>query len=101
VSEATSDPENFLDLVENLVQTSGRLSSLQAALLIACNLSIASDSRTFAKLFDIEHAIVLRELNILAIGDELLVITKRDPRSLRSHFELTVTARAMLDPFVQ
>ncbi|MGV1760864.1 hypothetical protein ACQZ6F_29220 [Rhizobium sp. A22-96] len=42
---------------------------------------------------------MLRELNVLATGDELLVIAKRDPRSLRSHFDLTATARAMLDTF--
>jgi len=73
VSDAVSGPENLLDLIENLLQTIGNLSGLQAALLIARNLDIASDSRTFAKLFGIEHALVLRELNTLqpgrAVGD--------------------------------
>jgi hypothetical protein len=97
VSDAASGPERFLDLVESLVRASTRLSRLQAALLTACALDIASDSRTFARLFGVEHALVLRELNILAAPGELLVITKRDPRSLRSHFHLTSSARTMFD----
>ena len=96
MSNAAPGPEIFLDLIEGLVQQSMHLSRLQAALLIARALAIASDSRTFAKLFGVEHALVLRELNLLTAGDGLLVITKKDPRLLRSHFDLTTSAQTML-----
>ncbi|MGY5778524.1 hypothetical protein [Rhizobium sp. LEGMi135b] len=99
MSDAASDPQIFLDLIENLVQANKQLSGLQGALLVACALDIASDSRTFAKVFGVEHALALRELNMLIAAGEFALLTKRDPRTLRTHFKLTAIASEMMNAF--
>ncbi|MGY5808714.1 hypothetical protein ACXHXG_13440 [Rhizobium sp. LEGMi198b] len=96
MSDIATEPQIFFDLVENLVQVNRHLTVLQGALLVACALDIASDSRAFSKRLGVEHALVLRDLNVLDANDGPLVIAKRDPRTLRSHFHLTANGRAML-----
>ena len=66
------------------------LTPVQAGILVAADQKIARDSRTFARIFGMAHAIVLRELNALLQSSNLLTVTKRDARTLRTHYVSTV-----------
>lgn len=80
------DPGVFMALVEGLARRDPRLTPLRAALLAAAHLGIAHDSRGFSRQLGVAHALALRELNALAEAGELVRITKRDARTLRSHY---------------
>ncbi|WP_212733785.1 hypothetical protein [Thalassospira povalilytica] len=90
------DAAMFLHLVERLMATQPELTPVQAGILVAAREDIARDSRTFARLFGMAHAIVLRELNALVQSGDLLTVTKRDARTLRTHY-LPTTGRASPD----
>lgn len=66
------------------------LTPVQAGILVAADQKIALDSRTFARIFGVAHAIVLRELNALLQSTDLLTVTKRDARTLRTHYVSTI-----------
>ncbi|MET3792269.1 hypothetical protein [Aquamicrobium terrae] len=83
---AAPDAGAFLDAAERLAGLDACLSPLQAGLLAASHLGIAGDSRSFSRLLGIEHALVLRELAGLAEDGDLLRITGRDPRTMRTHY---------------
>lgn len=83
-------------LVERLVAASDGVSPLGAGILAALALSIASDSRTFARVFGIAHAIVLRELTMLGVEGGYIAITRRDPRTQRTYYELSTAGRQLL-----
>lgn len=78
--------ERFLALVEHVRGEAADLTAIQAGLLVAARFGIAHDSRTFARLLDLAHALVLREVNALAEQGDLLRIDKRDGRTMRTHF---------------
>ncbi|WP_064684007.1 hypothetical protein [Rhizobium bangladeshense] len=88
MSEEASDAGRFLALVAAAQDRDARLTPIQAGLLVAAELKIASDSRSFARSLGIAHALVLRELNALAEGDDTLEIVKRDPRTMRAFYRL-------------
>jgi hypothetical protein len=88
VSDDTDETERFLSLVADLQTKDPRLTSVQAALVIAAEQDIAHDSRTFARVFGVAHALVLRELNALVEMDDRLQVVKRDPRTLRTFYVL-------------
>ncbi len=77
--------ERFMALVARLQADDPLLTPIQAGLVVAAGLGIAGDSRTFARLLDLAHALVLRELTAL-VARNLLYVTKRDGRTMRSHF---------------
>ncbi len=98
---AAPDAGAFLDAAERLAGLDACLSPLQAGLLAASHLGIAGDSRSFSRLFGIEHALVLRELTGVAEDGGLLRITGRDAHTMRTHYAPgTEGARllAALDP---
>ena len=72
------------------------LSPLSAAILVALDLGLARDSRTFARVFDIAHALVLRECTMLIEDLGLLTIIRRDERTQRLFPALTEKGRALL-----
>lgn len=81
--------EAFLQIVDNVrVQVPG-LSPLAASVLAALHLEIFRDSRTFARLFGISHALVLREVTGLS-GDAapLVTIVNRNTRTQRTELAL-------------
>ncbi|MBY5312673.1 hypothetical protein GR210_09760 [Rhizobium leguminosarum] len=88
MSEEASDVDRFLALVAAAQGRDTRLTSIQAGLLVAADLGIARDSRTFARMLGIAHSLVLRELNVLAEREEVLQIVKRDPRTMRVQYTL-------------
>ncbi|ARO34126.1 hypothetical protein HJB79_25400 [Rhizobium lentis] len=80
--------DRFLALVAAAQDRDLRLTSLQAGLLVAAELGIASDSRSFARMLGIAHALVLRDLSALAERDDMLQVVKRDPKTMRVHYRL-------------
>lgn len=89
---------DFLAYVDAIRAQDPALSPLQAGLVAALSQGIAADSRTFAKLFGIAHAIVLREINQLAGPDAPIEIIRRDARTQRTHLKLTVKGEALCHP---
>ncbi|GEM_PF-938774 len=78
--------------VERLCEGDPSLSSLAAGILAGMTLGVAHDSRSFARLLGIEHALVLREVELLSSAGSL-AITARDPRTSRTSY-----ARASRSP---
>ena len=89
MSGEPSEVDRFLALVAKAQERDDRLTSIQAGLLVAVELGIAEDSRSFARLLGIAHSLVLRELNALIERDGVLDIVKRDPRTMRVHYKLS------------
>jgi hypothetical protein len=79
------DAAQFLHLVERALIRNPGLSPVQGAILVAARQDIARDSRTFARLFGMAHAIVLRELNALH-HQKHITVTRKDPRTMRTFF---------------
>lgn len=86
MTRAEPDAEAFVVMTERLARLDPRLSMLQAGLLAAVHLDIAHDSRSFARLLGIEHALVLREITALCEAGDLLAVTRRDERTMRAFF---------------
>ncbi|MFS8147322.1 hypothetical protein [Rhizobium sp. BR 249] len=91
MSEEAPEAARFLALVAAAQERDSRLTSIQAGLLVAAELGIARDSRSFARMLGIAHSLVLRDLNALAEREGVLEIVKRDPRTMRVHYALTST----------
>lgn len=77
--------ERFMALVTSLQADDPLLTPIEAGLVVAAGLGIAGDSRAFARLLGLAHALVLRELTAL-VARNLLRVTKRDARTTRSYF---------------
>ncbi|MGR9200587.1 hypothetical protein [Rhizobium leguminosarum] len=88
MSEEASEADRFLALVAAAQGRDNRLTPIQAGLLVAADLGIARDSRTFARMLGIAHSLALRELNALAEREGMLQIVKRDLRTMRVHYTL-------------
>lgn len=86
----------FLASVENLCTEVPWLSAIGASILLALEFEIASDTRTFARVFGIAHALVLRELNALADDHGAVTILECDARTQRTSYELTGIARPLV-----
>lgn len=88
MSEEAPEAERFLALVTSAQEKDPALTPLQAAILVAAELDIARDSRSFARIVGVEHSLALRELNALAERGDKVTIVKRDPRTLRTFYKL-------------
>ncbi|GBU19552.1 MULTISPECIES: hypothetical protein [unclassified Methylobacterium] len=80
-----ADADTFLATTELVAALDGGLAPLEAGLLAALHLGLAADSRSFARVFGVAHALVLRAVETLA-GEELLAVTERDPRTQRTRY---------------
>ncbi|MDH7788053.1 hypothetical protein QBD01_004087 [Ochrobactrum sp. 19YEA23] len=87
----------YMALVERLVATSENLSPFSAGIIAALTLGVASDSRAFARVLGIEHALVLREVNLLGADGGYLQITQRDPRTQRTRYELSPAGQQLVE----
>jgi hypothetical protein len=88
MSEAT-DSDVFMSRVHALLNNEAlQISPLAAGILVAIDMGIA-DSRSFANLLDVEHALVLREIAHLSAPDGLIVVTARHAKSLRTSLALS------------
>lgn len=92
--------ENWVRLVGAL-QADARLggSVIGSGILAALALGLSADSRGFANTFEVAHALVLREIGVLADELGLVAVTREDARTQRRFLVLTddgtrVTERA-------
>ncbi|MFK4823664.1 hypothetical protein ACI0FM_02520 [Paenochrobactrum sp. BZR 588] len=81
--------KHFVTLVEAIEAKQLPITRLGAGIIAALLLDGAHDSRSFSRLFEIEHALVLRALAYLAAEDGFLTITRRDERTQRSFYSLS------------
>lgn len=91
-----SGGEEYLAFADTVAQASGgAVSPLGAGILVAIHLDVANDSRTFARLFGIAHALVLREITGL-IEMEFISIRTRDARTQRTFMLLAPAGLILL-----
>lgn len=87
----------YMAFVDALMAASDNLTALGAGIVAALALDIASDSRTFARLLGVAHALVLREIAALGQEHGYVRIRQRDPRTQRTRYELSVAGQRLLD----
>ncbi|MGF9564782.1 hypothetical protein [Neorhizobium sp. JUb45] len=87
MTDDAPEAKRFLALVATAQEGDPALSSIQAAIMVAADLGIASDSRSFARILGVEHALAIRELNALAERGDVITIVKRDARTLRTFYK--------------
>ena len=97
MSEPPADAETFLAVTDSIADLQPGLSTLEAGLLAGLHLKLAADSRSFARVFGVEHALVLRAVEILVGEAALLGVIERAPRTQRTRYAVTETGRALLD----
>ncbi len=88
--------EQFLGHAAEVCAAAPFLTPMGASILLALHFGICADSRTFARLFEISHALVLREVTTLAEQHDLVTIVERNPRTQRTALALTDAAQALL-----
>lgn len=89
-----AEAEAFMAQVEALVAKAPGLAPLHAALLIAVGEGVAGDTRSFAKVFGVAHALALRAASELE--DRFVSLTERNARTQRTRLALTDAGRALL-----
>jgi len=97
VSEPPADAETFMAVTESVAALQPGISTLEAGILAALHLGLAADSRSFARVFGVEHALVLRAVETLVGEVALLTVTERAPRTQRTRYAVTPAGRAVLD----
>lgn len=97
MSEPPADAETFLAVTDSLVALQPGLSLLEAGILAAIHLDLAADSRSFSRIFGVEHALVLRGVETLAAEAGLIAVTARDKRTQRTRYEASATGRTVLN----
>jgi hypothetical protein len=98
---AAPDSERFMARVDALLNgKSLQISPLAAGILVAIDMGIA-DSRSFANLLDVEHALVLREIANLSGPDGLIAVTSRHAKSLRTSLALSARGARVLEATAQ
>ncbi|MBD8907610.1 hypothetical protein [Methylorubrum zatmanii] len=95
MSEPPADAETFLAATDTIAALRPELNLLEAGILAGLHLGLASDSRSFARVFGVEHALVLRAVEALASA-ALLTVTARDARTQRTRYEASQAGSAML-----
>lgn len=79
------DPSAFLSEVEQICNDRPEIGTLAGGILAGSRLGLTSDSRSFAKMFGIEHALVVREVwRLIRLG--LLALEGCDERTRRMKF---------------
>lgn len=91
MSEAAEPPiseEQFLGAVASLCEAEAHLTQLGAGVLVALHHGIAGDSRSFARIFGVEHALVLREITALASEVAVITVVERNTKTNRTRYAL-------------
>ncbi|WP_264049361.1 Rha family transcriptional regulator [Methylobacterium flocculans] len=96
MSEPPVDAETFLAVTDSVAALQPGLSTLEAGILAALHLGLATDSRSFARVFGIEHALVLRAVETLASDAGLLALTERNARTQRTRYAVSAAGDAMM-----
>jgi hypothetical protein len=92
---ASPDEAAFMAEVEAIVARAPELSLLDAALIAALDQGIASDSRSFARIFGVAHALVLRAVSDLEDRFGFVHAVERDARTQRTRLALTEAGRRL------
>ncbi|WP_460275794.1 hypothetical protein [Celeribacter sp. ULVN23_4] len=69
------------------------LSPMGPLILAASHLGLAQDSRGFARMFDLAHALVIRECTSLDEELGLIEVTRSDARTSRRFYDLSDKGR--------
>lgn len=93
---AAADEAAFLARVERIARRRPGLEPIEAVLLAASSVGAVADSRSLARTFDVAHAHALRAVAALEEAG-LLAVSRRDVRSSRTHYALTVAGAALAD----
>lgn len=96
MSEPPADAQTFLAATDTIAELRPDLSMLEAGLLAGLQLGLASDSRSFARVFGVEHALVLRALDALSGTAGLVTLTARDARTQRTRYAASEAGTALL-----
>jgi hypothetical protein len=88
--------ETFLAATDSVAALQPGLSTLEAGVLAALHLDLAHDSRSFARVFGIEHALVLRAVETLASEAGLLTLRERNARTQRTRYGVSPAGDAVL-----
>ncbi|MDR6950727.1 putative regulator of Ras-like GTPase activity (Roadblock/LC7/MglB family) [Ancylobacter sp. 3268] len=96
MSAAFADP--FMKEVTALVAEQPELSPLDAGVLIALVHGVASDTRSFARLFGIAHALVLRAASELEDRFGLVATDHLRVKTQRRRLVLTEAGHLLLSP---
>ncbi len=89
--------QQFLASVAEVCAVEPLISQIGAAVLVAIDIGIARDSRTFSRIFGVAHALVLREITDLSTGDRaVLKVISRNDRTQRTELELAESGRQLL-----
>lgn len=95
MSEAP-DSQLFMSRVDALLKAqTAPISPLAAGIMVAIDMGIA-DSRSFARLLGVEHALVLREVAHLSEPHGLVTVTGRHAKSLRTSLALSHRGELLL-----
>jgi len=95
MSEAP-DSDLFMSRVDALLKGEAlQISPLAAGIIVAVDMGIA-DSRSFARVLGVEHALVLREIAQLSGPDGLIVVTGRHAKTLRTTLALSDRGASLL-----
>ena len=93
--EPPADADTFLAVTDTIAELSD-LERLEAGLLAGLHLGLASDTRSFARIFGVEHALVLRALETLVGTDGLLTVVTRDARTQRTRYAASEAGEIVL-----
>ncbi|MEA1833864.1 hypothetical protein U8607_17395 [Methylobacterium durans] len=88
--------QTFLAETDRIADLRPDLALLEAGILAGLRLGLAADSRTFARIFGVAHALVLRALATLAGPAALLALAGRDARTQRTRYGLSPAGEALL-----
>ena len=93
----TPDTNLFMSRVGALLNEEAlEISPLAAGIVVAVDMGIADDSRSFSRQLGIEHALVLREIACLSGPDGLVTVTGRHAKSLRTSIALSSRGELLL-----
>lgn len=93
-----SQEEDF-EAAFHVAQSTGLpyLSPMGPMILAATHLGIAKDSRSFARIFDLAHALVIRECTSLEQELGLIETERKDVRTSRVFYRLTEAGDALFE----
>ncbi|GLS23525.1 hypothetical protein GCM10007874_65460 [Labrys miyagiensis] len=92
----SAEDSELLAAIEAIRRLDPALTPLDGVILAAVTLGIADDTRSLAKLFEVEHALVIRAVNQLADGGVWLDVVERQARTQRTKVALSEAGRARL-----
>ena len=97
MSASDISEDRFMAVVEEARFADPSLTPVGAGLLAALHLDVCRDSRTFSRLLDIAHALVLREIADLA-DRGVVAVVGRNARTQRTEISLTNSGEALFAP---